>query len=113
MPSNGIILCRCGGKTVMKKMLILALGMFALQKNFAADSNSVLDNWFAAQVKVKTWSADFVQIRTFKTLTQPLTAKGKIYFSAPDDFRWELGQPAQTIAVRQDDEMFVVYPLLK
>jgi len=38
----------------MKKMLILALGMFALQKNFAADSNPALDNWFAAQAKVKT-----------------------------------------------------------
>ena len=98
---------------VMKKVLILALGVFALQKVFAADTNSVLNDWFAAQANVKTWSADLLQIRTFRTLTQPLTAKGKIYFSAPDDFRWELGQPVQTLAVRHGDEMFVVYPLLK
>jgi len=31
----------------------------------------------------------------------------------PNEFRWELGQPAQTIALRHGDEMFVVYPRLK
>ena len=31
----------------------------------------------------------------------------------PDQFRWELGQPARSIAVRHGDEMLVIYPLLK
>ena len=31
----------------------------------------------------------------------------------PNEFRWELGQPAQTIALRHGDEMFVIYPRLK
>jgi len=79
----------------------------------AADTNAVLHNWFAAQEQVRTWSADFVQTRTFKTLTRPLTAQGHIEFSAPTDFRWELGRPAQTIALRHGDEMYVIYPLLK
>lgn len=96
----------------MKKILILA-GIFVLQNIFGADTDSILNNWFAAQAKVKTWSADFTQIRSFKALTQPLKTPGKIYFSFPDEFRWELGQPARTIAVRHDDEMFVIYPALK
>jgi outer membrane lipoprotein-sorting protein len=97
----------------MKKILILALGIFGLQNILAVETNSVLNNWFAAQAKVKTWEADFTQIRTFKALAQPLKTPGKIYYSAPDEFRWELGQPARTIAVRHDDEMFVIYPALK
>ena len=31
----------------------------------------------------------------------------------PNKFRWELGQPAKTIALRQEKEMFIIYPLLK
>ncbi|HZF01788.1 MAG TPA: outer membrane lipoprotein carrier protein LolA [Methylomirabilota bacterium] len=99
--------------TAKIRIVFLTLGILTVRLIFAADTNSVLNNWFAAQTKVQTWSADFVQTRTFRALTQPLTAKGKIYFSAPDDFQWELGQPAQTIALRHDDEMFVIYPLLK
>ena len=79
----------------------------------AADTNTVLDAWFAAQKNLHTWSADFVQTRALKTLTQPLIAKGRIAFAMPNDFRWELGQPAQTIALRRGDEMFVIYPRLK
>jgi len=48
-----------------------------------------------------------------KSLTQPLTGAGRVWFAAPKRFRWELGHPAQTIAVRQPDEMAVIYPRLK
>lgn len=79
----------------------------------AADTNAVLNAWFAAQASVRTWSADFTQTRSLRTLTQPLVTQGHISFAAPSEFRWELGRPARTIAVRNGDEMFVVYPLLK
>jgi outer membrane lipoprotein-sorting protein len=101
-------------KMKMLRQLFFALGIFsALQIARANETNLVLDNWFAAQAKVQTWSADFIQTRALKTLTQPLIAKGRIVFAAPTDFRWELGQPAQTIALRHGDEMFVIYPRLK
>ena len=73
----------------------------------------MLDSWFAAQKQLHTWSADFVQTRALKTLTQPLIARGHIAFARPNDFRWELGQPAQTIALRHGDQLFVIYPRLK
>ena len=79
----------------------------------AADTNAVLDAWFAAQANVHTLSADFVKTRTLKTLVQPLVATGHLWFSPPNRFRWELGRPVQTIALRQADEMFVIYPRLK
>src|SRR5665213_4033261 len=79
----------------------------------AADTNAVLEAWFAAQSRVHTMCADFKQTRTLKTLSQPLVAAGRLWFSPPNQFRWELGRPAQTIAVRHGDDMYVIYPRLK
>ena len=96
------------------RQLFFALGILSALPNVrASEANSVLDAWFAAQKNVRTWSADFVQTRALKTLTQPLVASGHISFAMPDEFRWELGQPAKTIALRHGDEMFVIYPRLK
>jgi outer membrane lipoprotein-sorting protein len=79
----------------------------------AFDTNAFLTGWFTAQTNLHTLSADFVQTRNLKSLTVPLTARGHLSFAAPDAFRWELGQPARTIALGQNEEMYVIYPLLK
>jgi outer membrane lipoprotein-sorting protein len=79
----------------------------------AAESSSALSAWLDAQKNIHAWSADFIQTRRFKTLTQPLTESGKVWFAEPNRFRWELGHPAKTIAVRDADEMLLLYPLLK
>jgi outer membrane lipoprotein-sorting protein len=80
---------------------------------FCAETNGLLTSWLNAQTNIQTWSADFIQTRTLKSLTQPLTATGHVWFAAPEKFRWELGKPPQTIAVRSGDEMRVIYPRLK
>jgi outer membrane lipoprotein-sorting protein len=90
--------------------LLLALSAF---RTDAAETNSTLSTWIAAQAKIHTWSADVVQTRTLKSLTQPLTANGHVWFEAPNRFRWELGSPPQTIAVRGPEEMLIIYPRLK
>ncbi|MDB6122443.1 MAG: LolA family protein [Pedosphaera sp.] len=77
------------------------------------DANSLLSAWINNQTNMQTWSADFVQTRSLKTLTTPLTATGHVWFAAPNRFRWELGKPAQTIAVRGPDQLLVIYPRLK
>jgi outer membrane lipoprotein-sorting protein len=38
---------------------------------------------------------------------------GKVWVVIPNRFRWEIGQPAQTIALRQPDTLFLIYPRLK
>lgn len=53
------------------------------------------------------------QTRNLKSLTRPLTAEGRVWFAAPNQFRWEIGNPPQTIAVRKPGEMLVIYPRLK
>jgi outer membrane lipoprotein-sorting protein len=79
----------------------------------AADANALVSNWLSAQTNLLTWSADVTQTRSLKTLAQPLVAQGRVWFAAPNQFRWEITTPSQTIAVRQPDELLVIYPKLK
>jgi outer membrane lipoprotein-sorting protein len=79
----------------------------------AADLGPEAASWLASQTNVHSWSADFLQTRTLKSLAQPLTSSGHLWFSAPNRFRWELGSPAQTIAVRAPTELLILYPRLR
>src|SRR6266700_862739 len=92
--------------------MILALSSLATQAH-AGNSDSLLAAWLGAQTNIHAWAADFIQTRMFKSLTEPLTATGHVWFAEPNRFRWELGHPAQTIAVRASNEMLVIYPRLK
>ena len=96
-----------------RPVLFALVVLFAGEKAFSSDTNAVLDGWFVAQKNLHSWSADFIQTRTLKTLTRPLVATGHVDFAMPDEFRWELGRAARTIALGRGDGMFVIYPLLK
>lgn len=91
-------------------LVCLGLSQLSVQ---GAETSSLVASWVTAQTNIHSWSADFVQIRSLKSLAQPLTATGHVWFAAPNRFRWELGHPAQTIAVRAPTEMLVIYPRLK
>jgi len=95
--------------------LAAALGLFfcALGRGLAAETNQVLDSWFSAQTNFHTFMGQVVQTRTLQVLSQPLVSTGKVWIAAPDHFRWEVGQPAQTIALRQPGSLFIIYPRLK
>jgi outer membrane lipoprotein-sorting protein len=90
--------------------LLLGLAAFGCP---AADLSGLLDQWLAAQTNFHTWSADAIQTRCFTTLAQPLVSTGRVWMAVPDHFRWEVGQPVQTIAVRQPDQLILIYPRLK
>ncbi|MBT8339957.1 MAG: outer membrane lipoprotein carrier protein LolA [Desulfatitalea sp.] len=94
---------------------LLFLFMASLQAGAAcaADTNSLLDQWLDRQVSINTWSADVAQIRQLKSLTRPLESKGRVWFKQPNRFRWQLGDPPRTIAVRTADALMVIYPLLR
>lgn len=79
----------------------------------AADNPALVTSWLNAQTNIQTWTADVVQTRNLKSLARPLSKEGRVWFAAPNRFRWELGTPAETIAVRNSKEMLVIYPRLK
>ncbi|HSH96510.1 MAG TPA: outer membrane lipoprotein carrier protein LolA [Roseimicrobium sp.] len=99
----------------LRSTLAAAAGLILLAASqaLAADSAAFITTWLNVQTNVHSWSADFTQTRTLKTLNQPLTAKGRVYFVAPDRFRWELGEPAQTVAIRRPNDLLVLYPKLQ
>ena len=78
----------------------------------AADTDAQFNHWFEVQTNLHSWSADFIQTRTLKVLNQPLVSSGKVWVT-PGEFRWELGQPVQTVVLRQPDQLLIIYPRLK
>jgi outer membrane lipoprotein-sorting protein len=78
----------------------------------ADDMDALFGRWLAVQTNLQSWTADFTQTRTLKVLAEPLVATGKVWV-APSRFRWELGDPAQTIALRQPAQLLIIYPRLK
>ena len=56
---------------------------------------------------MQSWSGDFTQTRTLTVLNQPLVSHGKVWVK-PGEFRWELGQPAQTIVLRRPDQLLII-----
>ena len=96
--------------------ILLALFLLILLSSAEAgpdSSREFLNTWMDQQAKIKTWSADVVQIRNLKSLTRPLKSRGQVWFLQPNRFRWQLGDPPRTIAVRKNDELLIIYPRLK
>jgi outer membrane lipoprotein-sorting protein len=92
--------------------LVLCLAAPLSEGAEAARLEGLFGHWLAVQTNLQSWSADFTQTRSLKVLAEPLVATGKVWV-APGRFRWELGQPAQTIVVRQPDQLVIIYPRLK
>src|SRR5690242_5846397 len=84
--------------TMLCAVVFAFLLTFGLVNTRAAETNNILTSWLNAQKDIHAWSADFKQTRILKSLAQPLTASGHVWFKAPTHVRWELGHPAQTIA---------------
>src|SRR5579885_2250676 len=84
--------------------LCASSGLFSPCASAQSTDDALLTGWRNAQTNIQTWEADFVQTRTLKSLTHPLTATGHVWFAAPNRFHWELGHPPQTIAVRDADQ---------
>jgi outer membrane lipoprotein carrier protein len=71
---------------------------------------SPLKSWLASQRSVRSVSADFTQIRSFKTLKSPLTIKGHVWIETPNRFRWQLGEPPKTIIIGNRGETLILHP---
>jgi outer membrane lipoprotein-sorting protein len=104
--------------TIKNKIKIMGAGIslaalcVAVSGARAADYDAQFNQWFEVQTNLQSWAGDFTQTRTLTVLNQPLVSPGKVWVK-PGEFRWELGQPVQTIVLRRPDQLLIVYPRLK
>lgn len=96
----------------MRRWIFILALVCTAGRSRGAELNEVVAGWLARQTNVQSWSADFTQTRVLKTMVQPLISTGQVWFAAPRNFRWELGGD-QTIAIRNEEVMLVIYPRLK
>ena len=95
------------------RSLMFAFASYCLTMSVqATESEALLDAWLARQVALEAWTADVIQTRKIKALVHPLETKGQVWFMQPNQFRWQLGTPPRTIAVRTQKELYVIYPQL-
>lgn len=95
-------------------LLLLAADLF-YPATRAADTHAdtVIGEWLRHQTNIHTLTADFVQTRKLKALTDPLVVRGRLWFEMSGRFRWEVGEPAQTIIVKDPTQILMISPRLK
>lgn len=91
---------------------VCALLLPALGVSRAADYEAQFNRWFEVQTNLQSWAGDFIQTRILTVLNQPLTSPGKVWVKR-GEFRWELGNPIQTIVLRRPEELLIIYPRFK
>lgn len=87
-------------------------GLMTVSASESPGFDARFEQWFVVQTNLQSWSANFIQTRSLRVLSSPLVSTGHVWVAA-DRFRWELGQPPQTIALRQSNQLMILYPKLK
>ena len=101
---------------ILMRLLLLFIGFVStFSSAFATDPPNLapLKHWLAHQGEIRSVQADFVQTRSFHALRDPLASPGHLWFSAPQSFRWELGDPAKTVVLRKGDTAYLIQPTKK
>jgi outer membrane lipoprotein carrier protein len=72
--------------------------LLALCATVRAD-NAVLEAWLKRQASIESLESAFTQERKLPSLKEPVTTPGKLTFARPGRVRWQLGEPAATLAL--------------
>ena len=79
---------------MLKRAACLILAITAT----ARADNAALEAWLARQKSIDSLETTFTQERKLPSLKQPVTTPGKLAFAKPGRVRWQLGEPAATLA---------------
>ncbi len=90
--------------------LLLFLGVVGPLAAVDPPDLAPVKRWLARQEELHTLQADFTQTRSYKNLRDPLAAPGRLWYSAPGAFRWELGDPPKTVVLRKGENYYVITP---
>ena len=101
-----------GGSPCRVLLFLLSLAA-AVHGLHAGPAEVLLDGWLKAAGSLSAFEAKVVQTRHLKALQQPLVSTGKVCFVANGDFRWELGEPPQSVALRTGGGLLLLSPRLR
>ena len=74
-----------------------------------AEDLAVVEKWFQATSSAKSVEVVFRQKRKLKTIKLPIKNQGKLWIDyAEDRFRWQTGDPPQTIVLRVEKQLTIV-----
>ena len=75
---------------------------------FARADNAPLDAWLRRQISISSLETDFVQERKLPALKNPVSTPGKLSFAKPGRVRWQLGEPAETLAISDGSTLSLI-----
>lgn len=93
--------------------VLLLVGAFTPAAAAEGPDLAPVKRWLAKQEELRTLQADFTQTRSYKNLRDPLAAPGRLWYSAPGSFRWEVGDPPKTVVLRKGENYYVITPAKK
>lgn len=70
--------------------------------------NAALDTWLIRQKSIDTLETTFIQERKLPSLKQPVVTPGRLSFARPGRVRWQLGEPAATIAMSDGSTLTLI-----
>lgn len=83
--------------------------ILALQLPAAAEQATVVERWFQATATAESVEVVFSQKRKLKTIKLPIKNEGRLWIDyAGDRFRWQTGEPPQTIVLRVGTQLTIV-----
>jgi outer membrane lipoprotein carrier protein len=81
----------------LRSRLVIALALCAAPAAAAAPDRALLDRIDAAAKQTRTMSAEFTQKNRMKLFRKELRQKGRLFFQAPRQIRWEYTAPDPSV----------------
>jgi outer membrane lipoprotein-sorting protein len=93
--------------------LSLILSFSAATISEAADM-SVVERWMGTNSGVRSIRIDFTQTRTMRSIKVPIRQSGSLWINyRSNQFRWQVGDPAQTIVTKDGGSLLIVRTMMK
>jgi outer membrane lipoprotein carrier protein len=90
----------------MRCVLCLLFQLLILAQGLA--EQPVLENWLKRQATTTSLDCNFIQERQLPALKNPTVTRGRLVFSKPGKFRWQLGEPVESLAVSDGKTLTLV-----
>lgn len=94
--------------------LLLSLSMGIIVAQSAAPDRQIVERWLATNTDVQSLKIEFTQTRKIRSLKIPIRQSGTLWLDhRGNQFRWQTGNPAQTIVVSLGKNILIARTPLK